>query len=586
MTTAESQQLAQQRLADIAQRQAALSAQVTAIQRGLSQRLDAASDQILSSPSSADATLVNWAKTDLLKTVGQWAGDILAVGRSNGDYFRQLAGSPKDYLAVQAQAVPLLLNRFGLEAGGQLQPGGFFAGFMGDTNLASQVKQLAWKSKAAGVGLQQFKRDINALVDGSPDRAGLVQRHFNTFAYDTYQQADAQTQDFYAVKLQLPAALYLGGEIAGTREFCHERQGNVYTREEIAGWINLEFNGKTPDYNPFTDRGGYNCRHHLHYITARMAASRRTDLTLGTDGKLYKEGEKQPVTVAPARQTAPAVQPPADVQVESSPAEPTTPQDAPASYTTQAELENAIKLGGWENDFINIKEFNAVASGLDLERLGLETRRLLEASGIKVEYLSVGTYDNELTISASGKLPNATNPKMGKFTMDRSFRVNPKTGDRTVNHSLLIMPEDLQGNGLGKELFNTLNNEYRAANIRFIKVHANIDVGGYAWSKYGFSAATQDEAYKVLSFAENRRAANPPVLASELAAENAAMKEMEAIVDKFYKLNDYDVPFPMDKIANVPGAKKLMLGSDWYGQIDLTDTRRRDIWESYIKPKK
>lgn len=569
MTTDESQRIARQRIADIARQQAELSQRVTVIQRRLADQITAAGDRILANPAAANAPLAQWAKTELLATVTKLAGDVLGIGASNGDYFKQLAPGPKDFLAVQAQAVPLLLNRFGLGPAGELKPGGFFAAFMGDTTLASSVKQLAWKSKAAGVGLEQFKRDVNALVDGEPGRAGLVQRHFNTFAYDTYQQADAQTQDFYAVKLQLPAALYLGGEIAGTREFCHERQGNVYTREEIAGWANLEFSGKTPDYNPFTDRGGYRCRHHLHYITARMAASRRTDLTLGTDGKLYKAGEKQPVTVAPARQTAPDSQPEPAAQVESSPTLPTEN----TYYQNDDELEAAAKAGGWElANGAGSDNFNRVLRGIDITRLGQNVQAELKAANIDITKMRIDALHGNLKIRVTGQLADKTLEESARrFALERTFYLNAQ-GERVVSHDYFKVPASLQGAGLSKKIFTTYYEEYKAAGIELIEVGANLNVGGYTWAKYGFSAANEAEVNGVL--------ANLTKGSATFAATKA---EMQKVVTSFYKVNPAETPFPMDRIANIPGAKPLLLGTDWHGSLSLSDAPRRAIFEAYLK---
>lgn len=322
MTVAESIAQAQQRLRDIAARQELLARRVRTIQGKLVDELTDSAERILTKPSAADSLLVQWAQRQLVVTVGQWATDILAVGEANGLYFRALDTGLKDYAAVQRHATSLLLDRFGLSASGEVANGGFFDLFIKDTTLRSQVKQLAWRSKSSGVGLVKFKQQVRTLVGGNPGAeaggtgtasTGLVERHFNTFAYDTYQQADAATQDYYAVQLKLPAALYLGGEIKTTRKFCHERQGKVFTRDEIAGWIKLNFAGKTPDYNPFTDRGGYNCRHHYHYITARMAATRRDDLEV-RGGQLYVKGSDTPIDVTSASQTQPAPMPAAEVQ--------------------------------------------------------------------------------------------------------------------------------------------------------------------------------------------------------------------------------------------------------------------------------
>lgn len=552
MTTAESQRIAQERLADIARRQVELAGRVTSIQRRLAQALDEASERMLGQPATADGTLLKWAKTDLAATVGQWAGDIIAVGASNGSYFSQLAPSAKNYLAIQAQAVPLLLNRFGLGAGGELQPGGFFAGFMGDTNLATQVKQLAWKSKAAGVGLQQFKKDINALVDGTPDRAGLVQRHFNTFAYDTYQQADAQTQDFYAVKLGLPAALYLGGEIAGTREFCSERQGNVYTREEIAGWIELQFNGKTPDYNPFTDRGGYNCRHHLHYITARMAASRRTDLTVGPDGKLYKDGAPQPVVVAPARQTAPDAQPEPEAQVaepEAAPAvDPRVAQPQPSIGHAEAELERlgiAKRVEYGKTPLAVANDLNATLGRLaaTYDVPAVQTLEIHAAGKNGLSARSMAHYDPNDNRAFRFNQKFILKPDFSDTRL--TFAAEAKTGLANIEKAKAENPDWFTGAGAGKARNRAI---LSAAKERLNYSRFTVDNAGYAYNgtathEYGHAIQDAVSGLPGRRGYTPRRRTNPALVTAEQAT--ALHLELEAAYKAalksgdIYKLSEY-----------------------------------------------
>jgi hypothetical protein len=54
---------------------------------------------------------------------------------------------------------------------------------------------------------------------------------------------------------------YAGGTIAKTRPWCADLDGSVLTEEEILDLWSQDWAGKSGD-NPWTDRGGYNCRHY------------------------------------------------------------------------------------------------------------------------------------------------------------------------------------------------------------------------------------------------------------------------------------------------------------------------------------
>lgn len=59
---------------------------------------------------------------------------------------------------------------------------------------------------------------------------------------------------------------YIGGVIKTTRDFCDERNGNIYTKEEVESWADEEWDGKIDDTdseNIFDYCGGWNCRHQL-----------------------------------------------------------------------------------------------------------------------------------------------------------------------------------------------------------------------------------------------------------------------------------------------------------------------------------
>lgn len=57
--------------------------------------------------------------------------------------------------------------------------------------------------------------------------------------------------------------LYVGDIIATTRDFCRKRVGKYYTKAQIEAWT-YSWKGKSGP--AFTNRGGYNCRHHWQPI--------------------------------------------------------------------------------------------------------------------------------------------------------------------------------------------------------------------------------------------------------------------------------------------------------------------------------
>ena len=99
-------------------------------------------------------------------------------------------------------------------------------------------------------------------------------------------------------------------------------------------------------------------------------------------------------------------------------------------------------------------------------------------------------------------------------------------------------------------------------------MHANIDRGGYTWAKYGFYANNEAEADKALFLA--RRNGHPSLSAAE------------KLIEDFYKEHSTSTPFPMLKIAALPGGKELLLNADWCGFIDLRNDEQRSIFEAYI----
>jgi hypothetical protein len=76
----------------------------------------------------------------------------------------------------------------------------------------------------------------------------------------------------YAERLGLKYAVYSGTLEEDSRPFCVARVNKVYSLGEIQSWRNLKFQGKPKiGYEPVYDCGGFNCRHHLSWISDEIA---------------------------------------------------------------------------------------------------------------------------------------------------------------------------------------------------------------------------------------------------------------------------------------------------------------------------
>ncbi len=134
--------------------------------------------------------------------------------------------------------------------------------------------------------------------------------------------------------------------------------------------------------------------------------------------------------------------------------------------------------------------------------------------------------------------------------------VHPPSQAR-VNHNYLVLDEGERGQGFATRFNAHAEDVYRANGIRMVTLHANIDVGGYAWARAGYDfrnnqtrSATTAHAY----------------------VESVTRGHPQAAVDRFRELSNGGKATPLEiaMVGHTPGAstwpgKEVMLDSDWQG---------------------
>ncbi len=229
-----------------------------------------------------------------------------------------------------------------------------------------------------------------------------------------------------------------------------------------------------------------------------------------------------------------------------------------------------LASNGWnvyargKNGMIPLKDVediwnNTDFSKMDFYQLQAEIKKALQDIDSDIDTIYEIRYkpnSNRLSISIKG----------GDVTIERDFGYDNR--GLFAHHALFTIPEELQGRGTSKAVLGAFLKQYEKIGVKTIKVYANIDVGGYTWGRYGFTA----DFNEVGSIIKNARG----------KISEDIEKQAQTIFDDFYTRNSSKVRFPMRILTEQPWGKDLLLSSAWDGEIDLTDKNAVDLFKRYV----
>lgn len=711
-----------------------------------------------------DKIFGNWAAENNTAVLNTLLTGVNGLMNFNERYYSNFAGEA-NILPLKKKVLKNINGWLGIGDNGGAAANGYLETLVANADVRNKLKDFAVRSIYGQQGYQDTKANLAKLIGGDKDNLGALQKYYRNFTYDLYSQIDRATAETYANDLGFVFAIYEGGLIETSREFCQKHNGKIFHKTEIAAFKLTV--AEPPNYNPFTDLGGYGCRHHLNYIPNALAVAMRPDarkfLTGAGEKEIAAQSKPEPSAVDKkidklAEQTAAELKqigrPPEtiyrDLDAQSVAGARTTAQlqeemgrpisterifgkiNKPIpepiareiSLLGKADMDGLFKETGFkEIDFENIsisqqfvfetplknstgKEIWGILSGgkvhiidgnhsltkaflngeksVNVKLLyynsdrGFETIQkaapkapepdavfpfevrsrlldiveqkmpkiyeefadwaynggtvsafkkfkdyedLLRAGGVKMPKLQEQDFTKDLNedklnlLSARGFDVGSFDRKVEYFNknlkgfdieevdnfLDKSFKefgatsvikelrflddafsfkytastphgtieisrgFTEKRGKNGVYHALLSLPKSLQGNGFTKKFFKELVKQYEAAGIEIIEVTANIDVGGYAWGRYGFSSDDKMMMGEIAARAKNKL--NPEQL-----------KEY----DKWYKAGNKDKVWNMNELSNFPWAKNLLLNTYWRGFLDLKNPVQAKIFKDYL----
>jgi len=179
---------------------------------------------------------------------------------------------------IYEQFSPSTTSKKAVDERGKLMIEGLLDSIFGNTTVQSGIQTTFRNSVVAAQPIGTLKQLLESQIKGKEGKYGsLTSFHYGN-GYDQMQSYSRSLDNDYSSVLNLNYAIYQGGEIKTTREFCEARAGKVFNRETVLSWQNMDWTGKIQNGDILIDLGGYNCRHDLDWISYELAKRINPDI--------------------------------------------------------------------------------------------------------------------------------------------------------------------------------------------------------------------------------------------------------------------------------------------------------------------
>ena len=199
-------------------------------------------------------------------------------------------------------------------------------------------------------------------------------------------------------------------------------------------------------------------------------------------------------------------------------------------------------------------------------------------------HLGSGARANK-SLVLQGDITDADGNKVGEF--HRTVTAGRGGAKGLAKHQKLEIQAGVRGQGFAEGFNANAIGWYRENGIGSVELHANIDVGGYAWARAGYDwdsdggGGEHPPLRRLQSVVDNTWPADDNLAGNIVRIPPDRMDEQDEIVQEFadriknakFGTVGYPTPYEVSQLGRWPGAgkddmwigKAIMLGSDWYG---------------------
>jgi hypothetical protein len=200
------------------------------------------------------------------ETIKLFGDRLLNIQKYTASYYTA-TGFTKKAIENALQKAKWIENAIGYN-GKEIVKGGYLDTLMSNEIVRQEIKDLMLRNIVAKTSIKDVQKELKGFVQGVGEQSGKLERYYKQYASDVIKQVDESFNLQVADELGLNHFAYLGTEIKTTRQFCADRYGQVFTREEAEEWDKEDWKGKSGSF--FINRGGYNCRHDIGWISEKL----------------------------------------------------------------------------------------------------------------------------------------------------------------------------------------------------------------------------------------------------------------------------------------------------------------------------
>lgn len=211
------------------------------------------------------------------QSLNQFPGEITYIGDATKAYFTFI----KDLFSPDAQYLKSLEK----QAIKQLE-----------SLLANEGLELAVKKPILDILNQNINtsarysdlvKQVREFVIGDDKLQGKLRSYSGQIVTDTLFNFARGMQEAISSKTGLQYVVYSGGIMDDSREFCIERAGQYFHKDEVSAWAPLEWQGKrrgTTESTIFIYAGGYRCLHQIIYVSDLVVPKKVRERQLAKNG--------------------------------------------------------------------------------------------------------------------------------------------------------------------------------------------------------------------------------------------------------------------------------------------------------------
>lgn len=229
-----------------------------------------------------DSMLDDFSESYLRPFVANIGTEMLALTPMNAAYFTAV-GAKKTTIDNLVNKLSYLSERIGIDKKGEVIAGSYLDSLAKTPELRTELKDYVTKNVINESGLKSFQIGFKDLLSNTADTDGAMTKYYKQYTYDTFNQVDETINSYMADSLKLTYFIYSGTLIKTSRCFCRKRLHKVFNVKDTEQWVHDKSLPVTPNYNPLIDRGSYNCRHNIRYISDEMA------IEMGYDSETVKK---------------------------------------------------------------------------------------------------------------------------------------------------------------------------------------------------------------------------------------------------------------------------------------------------------